>query len=109
MVYSIRDNEQPNRLVKKYDFGVKDRLGRLIGAEITTCETTYRPAAPDANIGWPKEPGTYFTLIAQATRNGLSYGAGQGDRYFKTLEERNAAIDKYLKEANNRALKREGK
>ena len=86
-------------------FGVKDRLGREIGASAYLFEATFALAEDDSRCGYFVTPGHYFGFCPQATRNGLKYGAVQSDVYFATAEERDAAVEAYFAGAAKRAAK----
>ena len=91
-----------------------DRKGREIGARVTTFIIAYSvdecswgnhttfAEAEDRARDLAKKPYGFKT---HALRNGLAYGATGDDRYFATLEERDAAVAKYFKDAEKRAAK----
>lgn len=91
-----------------------DRKGREIGARVTTYCIAYSvdesdwgshstfAEAEDRARELAKKPWAFYT---RALRNGLAYGASGRDKYFATLEERDAAIAKYFKDAEKRAVK----
>jgi len=88
-----------------HDFGNVDRFGRKIGAWIITYEIDFVQAPPESYSGYTIEAGHYFALRVSATRNGESYGASQPSGHFKTINERQIAINKYLASAQKRATK----
>ena len=97
----------------RYDFLCRDRLGREIGAKVQTYRADCAAAhtcTGDGETFWgyltTLEPGRYFALYVQATRNGVSYGPMQSPQFFATAEERGVAIEKYLKGAQKRAVKK---
>lgn len=94
-----------NNKVEHYYFHATDRFNRRVGANINTYEVDFIATPDDAICGYGFEPGIYFGLHVWATRNSENYGAVQRDRYFKTAQERQAAIDKYLDGARKRAVK----
>ena len=95
-------------------WGYTDRKGREIGARVTTFIMAYSvdecswgnhttfAEAEDRARDLAKKPYGFKT---RALRNGLAYGATGDDRYYATLEERDAAIAKYFKDAEKRAAK----
>jgi len=89
------------------DFGAVDSRGRSIGAKITTFgeEFAVIPADAPAYDFWLIEPGPWFTWYPQATRNGVKYGALQPARRFRTAEERDADIERYIAAARKRVAK----
>lgn len=92
----------------EHDFGVTDARGRKIGALVHRFMTEYveREGGWAANcMGSTRPAGMYITLQTQASRDGVPYGAWQDARYFTTEAEREAAVAKYLKDAQARALK----
>ena len=81
----------------------KDRLGRLIGAQVRLISATVRNLAEGEKAegwrayhgeGWPDGP--IFGFRTHATRNGSLYGASQRDRFFQPEAERDAEIEKYF-------------
>lgn len=86
-----------------FDFGFADKRGRKIGACIHRFMTTFAPVEADSWGGYRHEPGTFFSFIGKATRNGEGYGASQPMHHFKTEAERDAAIETYLTSARKRA------
>ena len=86
-------------------FGVLDKRGRQIGAVIYTIEETFTATDSARGAVWCVEPGTWFAWWPQATRDGVKYGALQGRRRFRTAEERDADIERYLADARKRASK----
>jgi hypothetical protein len=84
------------------DFPAKDAKGRTIGAHVYRSTVRFDPVK-DGQAGYRHLPGVYEGLRVQATRNGLPYGASQSWRYFDTAEARDAALAKYLRDAQRRA------
>jgi hypothetical protein len=78
--------------VERFDFGSADRLGRAIGATITTADA-----------------GGLWVAQAQPTRNGKDYQASGEIMTFESLAARDAWREKYLKGARKRAEDRRGK
>lgn len=100
------------QLAVDVSFGVKDRLGREIGAKAfyADCEVTLEPEGTMG--GWPIESlglGHHFAMTTSATRAGKSYGASQSPTFYATAKDRDDALAKYLKDARKRAEKRAGK
>jgi len=82
------------------DFGYVDHKGRKIGAKISTYERTMVAAGAEYDgCFFTLAPGHYYVLRSQATRNGVEYGATQRSHHFKTPEERERALGKYLRSA----------
>lgn len=92
--------------VSRHSFGAIDRWGRRIGAIIVYTNSEYTPIEMSVGTSyWPHEPGKFFSVMCQQTRAGYAYGAGQNAVDFKTVEERDAHVEKYLKSAKARAAK----
>ena len=88
-----------------------DKFGREIGAQIRTFEVTFSPEKPTGETShcWYEiEPGDYYGLHVWATRNDKLYGPVQPDHYYKTIDDRNKAIEKYLTSAQKRAKQKGG-
>jgi len=94
---------------KHFDFDAIDPRGRKIGAFVITNETTFEDSPPEHTWGYTMDPGQYFTLTFHTTRDGAAYGPIQPMQHFKTVEERDQAVAKYLKAAQKRANKLGGK
>lgn len=108
-----------NREDACHDYGLVDYWGRAVGCRITTWESSYevierigrwefelfktRERAEGLKAQY--EARGLFGLYAHQTRGGSDYGALNNTRYFKTREERDAAISKYLKQARKTAEK----
>lgn len=86
------------------DFETLDKRGRRVGVNIRREFVSFDPT--DARCGWDREPGEYWSFKPWATRNGQCYGPVQSDYAFRTREEREAAIEKYLVGARKRAAKK---
>jgi len=92
-------------------FPVKDKRGRTIGAAVARFsiqvieseEPRSTPRAPIDGVG------TYYGMCPHAERDGKSYGACQPDQFFKTVEERDRAVEKYFAGAAKRACKLAGR
>ena len=91
--------------IERHAFGVTDKAGRAVGANIQRSVQTYEQISEESR-GWLTIlPGTYFSFMGVATRGGQPCGASQSWNRFATEEERAAAEAKYLKAAKARALK----
>lgn len=78
--------------IERIDFGVKDRLGRDIGCDITTAEG-----------------GGLWLASPQPTRNRRSYQAAGALLRFDSLAAREAWHKNYIRGASKRAAARAGK
>lgn len=87
------------------DFPSRDAKGRTIGAHVMRFEADHVVADEPRRNQYKILAGHYFGFRPQATRNGMSFGAGQPTQLFNTVEEREAAIEAYLKGAMKRASK----
>lgn len=86
-------------------FGANDGRGRAIGSKIERIEADWIET-PEGRCGYtPYRRGRWFGFEPHATRDGKEYGAVQHWRWFATVEEREAAITKYLADARKRAAK----
>lgn len=90
-----------------FDFGLRDKRGRVLGAFVSTGVCEFVDRDDDENYGrWAHvPPGLYFFFRPSAARSKRSFGAYQSQRFFRTFEEREAAIVKYLESAKKRAQK----
>lgn len=112
--YQVLENLYQKDNSQAQVWGYTDSKGREIGARVTTYCVAYSvdecswggydtfDAADVAAREFAKTPWVFKT---QALRNGLDYGATGEARYFATVEERDAAIAKYFKDAEKRAAK----
>ena len=92
-------------LVISGEFGIFDKKWRKIGYELHLHEVDLVEIKGENYTGgfWSnKLPGHYFVFYPQATRDGEKYGACQQDRFFKTKEERDSAVQKYIESAKKR-------
>jgi len=113
MAPKVREASCTEEVKALVDFGITDRKGRAIGAQIATWEAEYVPVAADqadkdyGPEGWyiNRQPGRYYGFRPWATRNGKHYGAMQPSYLYATTEEREAAIAKYLDSARKRNAK----
>jgi len=94
--------DKTNPEIKYVDFGIKDKLNRNIGVNITTYHVTFAQAPEDARMWYAIDAGDYYALHTWITRDGKNYGAIQPNKYFKTAQERETAINKYLTETRKR-------
>ena len=86
-------------------FGATDSKARAVGAQIRHIEADWIET-PQGQYGYVNDRrGRWFGFQPHATRNGVNYGAVQKWRWFATIEAREAAIAKYLADANKRAAK----
>lgn len=97
----------------QHSFNRIDRLGRMIGCNITHGELG-DSSVDLQNDNWAdvhegRNLGKLFWSYRRATRNEVPYGAAQHRQYYATAAEREAADAKYLKAAQRAADKREGK
>jgi len=100
-----------NEAIVHNSFDLLDERKRSMGAEIRTFEITRTrikkiPCGYECTIG---ELGFFYGFIPQATRNGKPFGPAQFGSEFRTKAELDKAIEKYLKSARKRAVKRAGK
>jgi hypothetical protein len=108
-VYS-NTSSTPECVVACVDFGVSDKRGRAIGARVSYSETTIVEADATARYISPVERlGHWFVLRTTAMRGGKDFGPSFNRQSFRTAAERDAAKDKYLKNAAKRALKEAAK
>jgi len=94
------------------NFGIYDLKGREIGAiyTISHCEfVEYDPVAHKNYGSRAILPGKYFFTNAQAARDGYAYGACQPSKFFKTIEEAQREIARYLGVAKLYAFKKYAK
>lgn len=86
------------------EFDIFDTKGRRIGFEIHLYEIQLVEIGENYTgmLYTDKLPGHYFVFYPQATRDGKKYGACQQDRFFKTKEERQIEIAKYIDSARKR-------
>jgi hypothetical protein len=103
----MKSSRRPNTEDKTelVTFDIADKRGRTIGAKIHTFNAVFTPATEDMTSWYNMDPGFYFGLNVHATRNDVTYGPIQNDKYFKTWELRDLAIGQYLKDARARASK----
>lgn len=102
-------------------FGVYDRKGRELGAQVITMQVEQLPGpklspayamrgglvVPEYESGsCVLEPGSYFCWVGCATRGGAPFGAGQRRHHCKTEAERDRQIAQYVREARSRAERR---
>jgi len=94
------------------DFGVSDSKGNLVGAKIVRFEET-RTRTKDKNIiardafyATSDDLGFFYSYQCKLTRNGKECGTCRFGNSFRTKAERELAVEKYLKVAKNRAIKK---
>ena len=86
-------------------FGLTDEKGRMMGMMVRTNERTYE--AVEGRGYWAHEAGHYFVANCQVTRNGDRFGAGQDDKHFPTIEERDAYVARRVDQAMKKAKARD--
>ena len=92
-------------------FGIKDNKGRMIGSYYTIgqCEFVEYDSELHGRYGsYRIEPGNYYFTRVHAARDTDQYGACQSSKYFKTMEDAQNEIAKYLADAKKRAIKNFG-
>lgn len=106
MTKTTEDSQQRiNEGIEHHDFGVVDKKGRKVGADVSFQVKTYVEIPADSRSWTSTAPGTYFAWLGNATRDSGWFGAGQNWNLCKTEAERIAQVEKYLKGAKTRALK----
>lgn len=73
-----------------------DSRNRRIGVLIEKFTSVFTPT--DTSYGWNMKAGTYYGFKPHTTRDDQTYGASQSRRYFGSIDERDAAIAKYMKD-----------
>lgn len=97
---------QTNDMTTVVQFGFRDYRGRRVGAQIATWNAQMEPGLEDGKYGRSTlPPGPAFGLRCMATRNSVCFGAWQQEQWFATVEERDAAITRYLDGARKRAAR----
>lgn len=87
----------------KRDLGFKDSKGRMIGGSVSIgIETRELGGNGHTLTQWI---GGKFTATPHALRDGEWFGASQDRKYFTTMEEVRAYIEKYFAQATKRAAK----
>ena len=89
-------------------FGVSDAKGREFGMKLRVwvAEVVREDVACYVHHSTKLEPGTWYACNIHSTRAGETYGAMQGDNYFRTEDERHAYIAKRRADGVKRAGKR---
>lgn len=106
MTKTREDSQQRiNEGIKHHDFGVVDKKGRKVGADVSFQVKTFVEIPADSRSWNSTEPGTYFAWMGNATRDSGWFGACQDWRLCKTETERAEQVEKYLKAAKARAVK----
>jgi len=108
METKTKRSEYQNQDTRAERFGVADYKGREIGGMVDTFEFDFTPmsAAEEATeASWDQAPGHYFGFRPHATRNGQRFGALQRKQLFLTAGARDAAVEKYFRNARKRAEK----
>lgn len=83
------------------DFGVTDGKGRKVGAMVF--KSTLEVETEEQASRWQVVPGTYYTFLPSATRDGFNYGASQSLRLFDSETKLHFAVEAYFRDARNRA------
>lgn len=89
------------------EFPYLDSRARRIGVNIYRSTTAYIqvPESESRSIIDRSNLGFWYVFEPHATRNSVTYGPLQYDRFFRTEEAREYAIAKYLADAEKRASK----
>lgn len=102
------------------EFGIQDPKGRSVGAAYKVGRVEYVAAqAVEGCQAWDLKdaqgrriqsvvPGVYFFYVTCATRAGGGFGASQPRQHFTAEAARDAALAKYLKQAEARQRKQFG-
>jgi hypothetical protein len=106
MIYTTRTRSESK--AELVEFGFSDDKGRRLGVLVSTLVATYTEKPEDAQGGWTQAPGTYFVANVQTTRNGQCFGAGQCNKEFATVAERDAFVARRIEEARARYAKKFG-
>lgn len=97
MVKTVITNDTPST-VNQYVNGKIDAKGRVIGLFVKFWERDFSEIPEDTNCGFYRlEPGRYYVVRVQTTKDGNSWGATQGTKHFKTQSERADYILKRIK------------
>jgi hypothetical protein len=91
---------------REQSFGIYDKKGREIGGRYVISQVDFEPLPEGSITGYLQAPGRYIIGCCHALRDGKGYGALHRDTYFASLEEAQAAADKYFASAAKRAAKR---
>ena len=95
-----------------HEWDITDRKGRRLGSTVCFQTHVYERSEPTGHFFNRIAPGTYFVWRGQATRGGEPFGAIQPFRFCnfcKTEAERVSAVAAYLREAEARAQKWQGR
>lgn len=110
--YAINENIFNYQDGQAIVWAICDKYGREIGVRVSTFEIERTPKEKPTWGGYTYEEalqriakGDNFGVVVQPLRNGLKYQSGN-TYYFKTAEERESYITKYLKDAYKRAQKK---
>jgi len=107
METKTKRSKDQNTAILAERFGVADSKGREIGGHAQTFEVDFSiiPEAEFTGSYYTQEPGHYFGFRPSATRNGRCFGALQRVQLFLTAGARDAAVEKYFRNARKRAEK----
>lgn len=79
-----------------YDIGTTDTKGRVEGRRVTCFELDMYKSETQTS-GYRMEPGHYYVVQIQKTKDGVAFGSTQRDYYFKSVSERAYHILKRVK------------
>ena len=93
-----------NENTTSHTFDNTDAKGRKHGVEIVTFDASFKEIDESTPYYtyWRHEPGEFFGLHLQATKDGKAWGASQRTQIFNTKEERAAAIEKRMQAARKK-------
>lgn len=106
LAYVSREWGEESRRVDR-QFGFRDTKGREFGAMVRIGTQTRTPRSP-ATSGYGSLSdwlGTKIEVRPHATRGGQLYGAGQSSQFFDTMEQAEAYVARYFRDAEKRASK----
>ena len=96
-----------NFTITSIEFPYLDSRARRIGVNIYRSIKT-KIQVPESESPWITDRsnlGSWYVFEPHATRDGITYGPLQRDRFFRTEEAREHAIAKYLADSKKRASK----
>ena len=93
--------------ITSIEFPYLDSRTRRIGVNIyRSIKTMIQVPESESSLNTDRSNlGSWYVFRPHATRNGITYGALQRDRFFRTEEAREHAIAKYLADSEKRASK----
>jgi hypothetical protein len=114
----VTESTQINEGVERYDFGLHDKTKakKAVGCQIARAvfvivgglqpgSKVWKASSCHGHVRTYHPDGTYYVWLGRATRAGECYGPGQDWHYCTTEAQRQAEIDKYLKDSEARAKK----